>query len=686
MPYKIRDIKGFVPRQEIRQGSEDVSKNNVLYNLSLLAKELEGQRLPLLVQLRTNIGKVIDAVDNKIKEADGDRALQDVEIGLNTLKNYTGILRIDDEKRKKIDELVQYSTAGLGIYDPDIPNYVMEDVEEVRENGRKAVGMQPVVQPELQPQPQPQPEAEPEIVGTRTYLTQIDEYKRQVGLLPRIGRDGSVSKATKDKEIDLCLSIMAARRAGGAKRNQPALIDKPVDPDSCDKMKEYLSGSDTLKAYLSGLTSEQRRALAGDGHGGKLEEAFKKHVRHLDVIPSDIPNNYMPDAKRRCEILQDKMKSAEFAASGPMQKTTLYTELIATRAAVHSIRGEKASLTTAIDPKELSRKRKLLQAEPMKSAIFRAADKGRETIDHARQGHGGAFEDDVREIVRDMGCEEQYGYRVPSTHSRWAPTYGQRISDIYAMVISKGRTVRDPDGRQISANLNEKQIAEKYAELYVIGEEERVGRYADNYKLQNMESYNRKTDIYARGLKKALAKDKDHSQLEKAMTHSPDGLLSVVVRFVEKNKGTVAAYAAQADIEKKADEVMNGKYEAYKTPEQRRKALVILAAQKLVVDTKIAKTQNEKNLYQAVLSGNINSAAQNMLKNDVFDRMTKGLNNEQLVDLVKNPDLIDTYVNTMRAGEAEKAGNIGKEAGNVININEVDNDIEDPNINNQPQP
>lgn len=193
--------------------------------------------------------------------------------------------------------------------------------------------------------------------------------------------------------------LMGARRSVGAERNKKELLNANVDPKKASEISQKLKDCQTFKDFIKKDPGAARNA-ATSGHGGALEDAFKKYVLTLSKIPGDVPKDYMPNARERTEALQDKIKSREFAAYSPSAKVSLYRELIATRTAADSMRGDKKTLDITVDPEKLEANREKLANCRAVTDFLEDADE-RVLRDAATAGHGGALEDKLKaEVVK----------------------------------------------------------------------------------------------------------------------------------------------------------------------------------------------------------------------------------------------------------------------------------------------
>ena len=197
----------------------------------------------------------------------------------------------------------------------------------------------------------------------------------------------SFTSLPEDKQLESYAKLMAARETVGAVKGDKASLEKPLDTKQFKTSIRDWTSNKTFRDFIKNDPEAARKA-ALNGHGGELGEKFKEYVKNLDHIPADIPAPFLPDAKERTEILQNKIKSTADAA----KRNNLYRELMATRASVESVRGDKDSLERKIDAGKLNEAYgKLNKSVSCRNFLNKTpADK---LYEAAREGHGGALDD-----------------------------------------------------------------------------------------------------------------------------------------------------------------------------------------------------------------------------------------------------------------------------------------------------
>ena len=241
-------------------------------------------------------------------------------------------------------------------------------------------------------------------------------YDRLEGLKAKVNNKDFLNK-TPEEKIGLYAEIIGTRRSVNAERNKPDLLKRGMDPakarEEAKKLAECSAFQDFCKANPAAV-----RSAAASGHGGALEEDFKKYVLNLDHIPEDVPQSFMPSAKERTEVLQKKINDVGFQGRSQSEQDSLYRELMATRASVNSLRGEARTLEATVDAKKLDSVRSELAKSRGLSEILSGADRPA-LRKAALKGHGGALEDMVKEGV--MGRTVENGTLPDHMPERYRP-------------------------------------------------------------------------------------------------------------------------------------------------------------------------------------------------------------------------------------------------------------------------
>ena len=190
-----------------------------------------------------------------------------------------------------------------------------------------------------------------------------------------------------EEKLALYAKLMATREVVGAEKGKVETLQRSLNGEMLQKSINKWTNNKTFREFLE-KDPEAARKAAREGHGGELGEKFKEYVKNMDHIPADIPTPFMPDAKERTKILQDKIKETRDAK----KRAELYKELMATRASVEAVRGDSDSLERKINAGKLNEAYGTLNKSiSFKNFVSRTpAD---ELYEAARSGHGGALED-----------------------------------------------------------------------------------------------------------------------------------------------------------------------------------------------------------------------------------------------------------------------------------------------------
>lgn len=227
--------------------------------------------------------------------------------------------------------------------------------------------------------------------------------------------------------------ILAARRGVNAQRGKEDSLNPKPDLKKSAEYAQQLKDSDTFKAFLKEHPELVKDAVTS-GHAGKLEDKFQEYVLNLPKIPADVPKEYMPTAAQRIEVLQSRIKenaakekqydrlSQDEQLSIASKQETLYRELMATRASVNSIRGEKSSLNHPIDPTLLDKTRmSMAQSEGVRDFLLEG---NRDELRNAAlSGHGGALEDKLKASILQQSSKN--GVLPNTLPDRYKPSCAQ---------------------------------------------------------------------------------------------------------------------------------------------------------------------------------------------------------------------------------------------------------------------
>ena len=664
MPFTIKQINEFVPKKGRYDNInlEDPSQNNVMANMRLLYNELgelvvTGNELGI-ADLRKALKNTMDSADGLIKPEEGQAAINALETWTSLVssfldpevaKNPEKYVK-DADKRARIKNLIDHVTAGLEL-EPKFTKYtptqeIKDAAAKKREADRKALkesaeieaqeALERLKQQAANGGKKPQ-EAEPKKKENATLngRTVLDDLIAQGKSLPKRPQTMEQMSQLADQARDLCLDIMATRRTIGALRNQPKLLNKDFNAADQDKWKENLKKSTSLKQFLQNLSYDELRKLASDGHGGALEDKFKEYTvknfarindNNLIFVDQNLPEEYRPTALQYTEHLQTRQKYTE--SFFPKTKRDFFIRLMAARAAVDSVRGNKKSLDAKIDPKRMVEAMMKFQKEPLKTALDRTISRNyaNDAPEAFQEGHGGALEDIVREEVRKMSVESKGGAMV-NADKRYAPTYAQRMADIERMLKSNQLTDDQKLERTVEAMLlyQRKDFDEKGA---------RIGDTAD---------LNKKAADTVKFFKSATNNKLEYDKLIESIKDPNlplESKLESVGNFRENHRGQIMAMEKEAEIKeslKSIQKLTQGELE-YK------------AAQKLAIQTSLFKYNQSAHeelkrefpntaalsMYQGQLADDLgskfNKNVSKIEKDEAFKYMCSNMKKEELAE------------------------------------------------------
>ncbi len=578
MPRKLSQIKEYVSKKSLENIHEDPANNSVMGNIKKLYDELAPYQNSLEVSaLRTRLSNIMDAHKGKESNEVGDYNINNIKTPLEAVyKNKLNDpkTRIADEKtRESVRKLIEYVAAGLDIQAEGVPVTDAQKSDVKRMEGIGKIDLREEKKEE-------EAQARRDAVKGKSALNLLDEHKARVRALPKSfkGADAAKQEDEARKQLEeACLDIMAARRSIDAKRNdKSALAKAQLDADLMHSVRNDLAANEAVNSFLDSMSYSDLRKLAAEGHGGAMEDKFKAQLRTADEIPANAPQQYMPTAKERIEALQEKMDTQSFrmtTSHGEQRK--LYVELLAARAAVGSKRNAKETLNPVIDASVLDRERKVLQSEPLKTALVRLTNGLMQegSVDAALKGHGGALEDRVRNEIRKMALEKDSGYKLQQVDMRYAPTYDERRQDLNELMNAE----KAPQNARLRASI----------ELGVLDTMKQD--YRGDAKIANVDSINRQADekfkIYSSVMDAKTMKEFVNNVRE-------NGFQAASSRFELENPGQVLA----AKMTNEVDE----KLEANPSKEE----LTELAARKMILLQEKAMFQLNKNVENVKQAGN----------------------------------------------------------------------------------
>ncbi|MBO4888943.1 MAG: hypothetical protein J5589_11620 [Firmicutes bacterium] len=259
------------------------------------------------------------------------------------------------------------------------------------------------------------------------YMPQAGE---RIEALKEKVKGANFSALEPDQQNAIYTEIFATRLAVDAVRGNGKSLQVGLDSAKFKAAHENLMDNPAFQSFLASADRNKLRQVCGTnrGHAGELEDMFKEHILKMDSIPEKTPEKFMPNANKRIEALQDKIKSPAYQMLEPEERTNLFIELMATRNAVNVERGKGKTLEVQVDPKKLKEEREALE----KDTTFMEFVRTNPDIvkNAATKGHGGAIEDAYKDHIKNMD-------HIPeTTNEKFMPTAYDHIEAINKKIKS----------------------------------------------------------------------------------------------------------------------------------------------------------------------------------------------------------------------------------------------------------
>lgn len=225
------------------------------------------------------------------------------------------------------------------------------------------------------------------------YMPQANErIEKLQGKLETLPGDGEAAVA-------IYAEIFRTRRAVEAVRGKGSSLKVQVDPEKLTGVPD-IAACDAFKEFIQERGADLKTTVV-KGHGGEAEELFRSHVLHMDHIPANTPEIYMPTALERTEALQETIREPGFVFAEADRKLTVFAELMGTRQAVGAVRGQKKSLDKTVPPAALQTAAKQWKdCETFRRFVTEDETEAARTA--AGAGHGGALGDRFKEYVKGL--------------------------------------------------------------------------------------------------------------------------------------------------------------------------------------------------------------------------------------------------------------------------------------------
>ena len=643
MPLTVQQLRESIPKTNRAHVDPDPAKNNVLANMKALydllapAKDANDYEVD---PLRASIRSILQAVDGKGNVAEADtvlRMLSDSQLHtlyLRDIKKRSNLF--EGENKEKARNLIQHIALGLNLEDRyDATEKQKADVKAKRDADKAKAEADKALADEAKRKNEEalrkarndradqiarEENARLKEEQKKDVYTLIEEMKARVGKLPKPGSTREFSESflskyptpearenvLKEEVKNYVKAFMSMRFAIGQTRNDVDHLKRKYNDQDYAQASELIENCETLNEFMNSMSYSDLKSLAVKGHGGAFEEAFEKYVKNLaPKIPDDVPQYYMPKAIDRIYSLKNHIKSRDFMNKDPEHRISTYMEILAVRAAVNSKRGDKTTLDPVIRKTELNRQREILENGDVARALNRIIERdGEAVIRNAATptfGHGGELEDLIRREVKTMSLDPDNNYRLPNTPKRYAPTYGERVSDLHGLLKS-------PD-------LSTEMKMEKIAELAQLNHERLTNQ--DSEYIKDPARLNQATAY-------------EYGVISRIM---PRSTMNAIIADVQQNGQNSTAYKTYKQEHKgeiAAAKILQNIFDDANSKENTLEDIKLLAAKKLYVDMQLSNFEWDTNKSQDLLESqvsdlNVNLGATEIMKNENFNKMCEEL-------------------------------------------------------------
>ena len=652
MPLTIDQLRNSIPKKNRAHVKENPAQNNVLANMKALYDLLEPQKEATTVKpVRDALRTILQAVDHDSMKAQADQLLKftlDTCLHIIYLSHIVGPSKIFGDNEAKVKELIQYIGLGLGLQD----RYGATDEQKENVRLKKEADQAKIAEEQQRANEEAQRAADrrkavfanQENARLKTeqqkdVYTLIEQMKANIKKLPKANSQREFSPeflekyptreareaALKAEVADYIKTVMSMRLAIRAPRGNADELKKKYTAENYQASSEIIENCRTLDDFLATLSYSDLKDLATKGHGGAFEDSFEKYVKKLaPSIPRDVPRYYLPTAVARIDALKDHIGSRDFMNKSLEHRLSTYMEMMAVRASVHSVRGDKSTLEPVIHTNEVASEKEKISESAVATALRNIIDRdGEAVVRNAATpfiGHGGELDDPVRREIVAMSNDPDNNYRLPNVPSRFAPTYADRKETITQNLRSDV--------------LSQDQKLEKLAELSVLNRELVTNQPGAN--IADPKKFVDNTIFEANVMKRVMTLGEQKN---------------VVNEFIQN--GSPAAYEnykIQHSGEVKAATILENIKETCNNEELTMETLKALAAKKLYVDTQIAQFKLDVNGSQNLLENNVadinvNMGVAELINDKNFNKMCDQMGSVELITdiLGNNTTLVERF-------------------------------------------
>ncbi len=298
-----------------------------------------------------------------------------------------------------------------------------------------------------------------DIQSSKDALHWVDYLKNEYG------RNPNSFKSNPEYPDNFLTSIIAVRDIAGAERNEPSTLRRGglITQSDIDgrimTLKQNAHFANWLAEFKRDpayLAKAESAATVTFGHGGKVEDMFKKYLMKqpagaLDYDPTIA--RLMPTVKERIEGLQEQLKNGK--KNDPEFVATAAAEILLLRNKIKCERNKKSSLNVKCpcDDQQFNEKVKALAEQD----TFKLLLQNPRILSQITEGHGGEMIDRMRTEFMDKSY---------SSVSVSQPLMEGTVDGRLEMIKEEVLQIRDDFGESKNPTLQQKDNAKKIIAEY----------------------------------------------------------------------------------------------------------------------------------------------------------------------------------------------------------------------------
>ncbi len=283
--------------------------------------------------------------------------------------------------------------------------------------------------------------------------------------------------ASDDELFDDIAHIIAARMAVNAERNNKGKLNEKVDAYYFRENLAQLKRDDTLKQFIKDNRQTLIALSKQRGHGGAMEDLYRKHLAAMDRIPEDVPQYLMPTVHERVKALQGKIESRAFRTLSVEEQKKVYKELFVARMAGDVVQRSKADTKAHLSPSKYQRAAdSLLNNKELDTWLGTVIANGKAS-EYALKGHAGHLE---RRFIDAMSSRrKRFEPNIPNRYKsgQYPNTEKSQGTEINADV-PKQHDLNIYEGQnEIRAIMADEYIVDQHFDKGALEEDEQMVRY-----------------------------------------------------------------------------------------------------------------------------------------------------------------------------------------------------------------